>query len=100
MNILFTMICEIGFRILDSNVAARCHDENGTVQVKEAKGKAGQSSDALARCADIPLALRYAHPSFPGRDYFLLGALRLFLHGGSNDIFDTSNRSKTIVLCV
>lgn len=65
------------FRNRRTSVVARCQQRKRNVaRLKEAKGKAGQSSDALARCADIPLALRYARPASPDRDYFPPGAPR------------------------
>lgn len=66
-----------GFRDRRTSVVARCQQRKRNVaRLKEAKGKAGQSSDALARCADIPLASRYARPASPDRDYFPPGAPR------------------------
>lgn len=75
----FTRIPGAGsFRNGRTSVVARCQQRKRNVaRLKEAeKGKAGQSSDALARCADIPLALRYARPASPDRDYFPPGAPR------------------------
>lgn len=80
---VFMTICIRYSRNRSTNVLARCH--GGQVKRDEGKGRSKQRRTA-ARCADIPLALRYASPAFPPTAIiFHLERHVLLLHGGPND---------------